>query len=1410
MLRALSAALLLLCLCLSIPSFGQSSYATVSGTISDTSGALLPGVTVTATNNATSVVTTVLSNESGLYNLPSLLPGNYKISASLPGFQTQTRTDVQLGNAQQVRINFTMTVASVATSVEVSVAADTLLSTSSSSVGEVLTERKVEELPIVGALSGKNIIDLIAVMSGVRIGGAVFGADATSFAGIPATDINVQRDGITADAGGKYTTGVQTATRINPDLVGEVRMVLAPVDAEQGRGNGQIQIQSRSGTNAYHGSAVWDIQNTALNANSWANNRVQPNPTKPDWTNQHEYTLSFGGPIKKGQTFFFVLWDGFIGRTRTNQNPLVLTPCARNGIFRYYDGWNNGNATATTTATGTTPVIAVVDAFGNPKAPTTNIGANQDPATNPFTGSLHYVSVFGRLVGNPTQPDCSDAVVQPSTNWDPFRTQQDSTGYVKKLLTSMPLPNNYEAGGSDGLNTAGFRWVRHLQGSDNLFGIGDPLTNRKQINVNIDHNFNQSNKLSGRYSYERSGGDDYYMNWPDTFEGANYRRPQFLSINFTSTLSPVLLNEARFGYRKTGGNNVSPLTNPKTGGDAAAYFLNFAGIPTVPQLGTGTVNFQFNQPFGNRGIWAAVQRDKTPLYQWADTVSWTKGRHAFKFGGEFRLNFSDGFDDGGFGNTNTVIRPIGGETTNSPIATNTISTTNMPGLAGTAMTGNNQRMRSLLDFLAGSLSTVNQLYFMEYATKTDVWEDYRTFSLRERNFHATEYSGFFKDDWKLNKNLTLNLGLRYDYYGVPFITRGLTASPVSTVDKSVTGGRALFGISGTDFTSWMNPNANSGSPMAIQFVGPDSPNPNLSVWPSDRNNFGPAIGFSWQVPWFGEGMTSVRGGYQITYQGTPRFDTLNTAIGNAPGTSFPANYVGTNFATGAVDNYLDLTDLPGIIPIAYSSAQLPMQPLRIDNPSTRPSFTGYDPNYTTPYVQNFTLSVTRSLRHNMTVDVRYIGTMGVKQYSSLNLNTANFLYNGLKEAFDSIRAGGESTLLDNMMKGLNIAGTGCQTAAGVATPCAAIGSPNSAGVPQTAGMHMRASTTFNTNLANGNYAGVAGSLSTLTINTANNPTVPSAVAGAQGAVLRYNGFAENFIVTNPQFSAATFNNNMGHNNYHSVQVQYTMRPTHGLSYQGTFTWSQNLGVPTGNYTNPVDRHPDYTVVGSNRKFEFRNNGTFELPIGPNKLLLANSSGWLARVVERWQMGWIWNMASGAPSSITTNNMLYANGTPDIVGPFPFDSRNIQWGNVTTSTGQLNGSMFDPAKFALVRDPQCTAEAVQLQSLCTLNALQDVGTGQLLLQNPLPGKRGTLGQNIISGIPDFRLDANISKTFKISESKSVQVRIDTNNVLNHPLLSAPSLALNPGGGTAFGTITNKGGIASTPNFRQFQGEIRISF
>jgi hypothetical protein len=466
----------------------------------------------------------------------------------------------------------------------------------------------------------------------------------------------------------------------------------------------------------------------------------------------------------------------------------------------------------------------------------------------------------------------------------------------------------------------------------------------------------------------------------------------------------------------------------------------------------------------------------------------------------------------------------------------------------------------------------------------------------------------------------------------------------------------------------------------------------------------------------------------------------------------------------------------------------------------------------------------------MTLDVRYVGTLARKQFGSYNLNTRNFLYNGLIDEFNSIRTGGESAMLDQMFQGINICATGCGSASNFG-PVGTVVNGNL----QTAALQMRSSSTFQSNLANGNYNGIATSLNTLNYSktggqNAGLPDIPSTV---RGAVLRHSGlFEENFIVANPQFNNVTWLTNAAANNYHSVQVEYTIRPTQGFSGQVTYSWSKNLGLncPSDNcsFTNPVDRSMDYTDVGNNRGQQLRTNGTFELPFGPNKLLFPNSTGVLARALERWQLGLIYNLSSGAPTSITAASMLYANGLPDVVVPVDFNKlAGVRWG-IPEGT-ELEGRYFDNDDlFVKVADPQC-AIVTSLQNLngnnrCTLDALAMIvpagtsgsfvltdGTNrsaQIVLQHPEPGKKGNLGNNSIMGLGTWRFDANLSKTFRVSESKTLQVRIDTLNVLNHPQPAFaggnPTNSLSINGGTPFGQLPTKNGQ------RSFQGQLRLTF
>jgi len=1376
---SIAALALLLSLALSLPAFSQSSDAILSGTITDASGGIVAGVTVTATNAATGVVNKATTNNAGVYTLPSLLPGAYKVSAEKTGFQPQAFTDVQLGNAAKIRLNFKLEVGTIQNAVEVSVAAERVLLEASSSSGDALSEKSVQVLPLVNS----SVTDLVRVIPSYILtsGNSVMAANDTTISGVSVSKLNLQRDGI-AISEVRQPAGIHSPTQINPDMVSEFRVIASPVDAEMGRGNAQVQVLTKSGTNNYHGTAVWDIQNSALDTNQWDNNR---NAVVAPWRNLHQYTLSAGGPIKKNKTFFFALWNGQIARLRGPSNtpvPLALTPCSRKGIFRYYDKWNNGRYTQSTVSSGATPVIAVVDAAGNPVTPTKN------PDGTAYTGSLHYASVFGVITNvSSLTPDCSNAIIDTAATgvtgggWDTYRKpvdatgfKGDSTGFVDKFLSLMPAANRYDTSG-DGLNTAAINWTRGTRGADNMYGIGED-NNRKQINVKIDHVINDRHKISGSWSLEKSWADNNFMNWPNTFGGRTERQPQILTVNLASTLSATIFNEARFGFMRTGNNGYFPLENPETGAELLKLLPTANGFPVGVNLGTGGAAFNIGGSnfFGGRGNiglgW--TNHDISPRWTFADSIAWMKGKHMLKAGAEYRLERSKSTVVGTGWNYNYIPIVVGGDA--SGIAVQGINDTNMPGLTGTATAGNRLLMQNLLTMLSGSLNSVNQAYFINSPNNLSSWNDPKTEKEKIRDMHQRGLAFFFKDDWKVHENLTLNLGMRYEYYEVPFLNSGLTASLKG-------GPNAMYGISGRSWIgSFWVPGARADQTDFI-FVGPNSPNPDMSLYSKDTNNFGPAVGFAWQVPWFGKGKTTLRGGYQLNYVQPDNAADLDNNIFTVPGLTSNATYTATT--------YLNLANMASVIPAPPTAKPMATVPLT-DRTQT---ITVYDPNFVTPYIQNMTLSVTRNIGKKLTLDVRYIGTLSRKMPNSFNLNTPNFLTNGLKEAFDAARYGDDTNpataLLDQIFAPLRGTKSGAS--------------------------FLRTTTAYpgqKTNLANGNYSGIASWINSLQ---------QAGVSNSAGYLLRSAGLPENFIMTNPQFGTVNLRTNWGKSNYHSMQTQVTLRPTAGVSLQLSYTWSKNLGNLGAGYTDPRDRAGDYTVLGSDRPHVLTSYGTYDLPIGPNKLFFGKASGFVARFLENWQANWIATVSSGTPINITTAaSMLYGTGVPDQVGAFPFDKMGVYW-----EQGAREGNYFAKT-LQVAKDPQTNPNKAtgfglvtatdSLNAACTLMAAADAN-GNIILQNPLPGKRGSFGFNRFYGPGTWNVDMSISKSVKISESKSVSIRIDSTNLFNHPQVSgalnaastrvyyasAPLTVLNSAN-TYLGTFATKVGQ------RVFQARIRLQF
>lgn len=1508
----------ILLLCFSLlgagSAFAQGGNGAMSGTIQDASKGLLPGVTITLTNTGTGVVNIQITNESGIYNFPVVPPGAYNVTASLPGFRTSAQNGVQITQAA-VRINFTLEVGSIESRVDVVATTDTVLSDAGASVGTVLPQQRVTDLPLVG----QNVLSLLDVLPGFRAGAT----DASSTIGGLSLDYtNTTINGLSTvssrDSASTWGRQVMTTNVINPDLVGEIRLILSPVDAELGRGNSQVQIQTRSGTNKYNGTVSWNVQNSALNAYTWASKRNNGTPPVPLWYNLNQVTGSYGGPIIRNKTFFFALYDKQLVNRREEINTSVLTDSARQGIWRYWEGWNPAAAgaadptsfvSATTQPTGSS---ASVNYLGNPVMP------NFTPTGNPYAtggsggapyGVLRCISIYGNkkvtLTGlaDFTQADCpGGTAIINSVPWDQFRTTLDSTGYISKILKIMPHANYFQstggAGGTDGLNTATYKWIMGRKGPASSAAGGNAAigvvnsaadyNNRSQINIKIDHNINSKNRVNVAWTWEKDSGDGTNAPWGTGLNGIAARKPQFITVNSTSTISSTLVNEGRFGANYSSEFALPPWENidhSEIRDAAQANILYGSANPTngrkYPVNYNPGANWNGFMAFGSAGY-----ANYSPLYNLADTIRWSHGKHSISAGGEYRRPWTVGYNNSAYvgaspGNAGATATPLFFSTTvtngHQLCGTNTAQCNFLAATRGNAST--------LLSTMYGAINAPTTNYWIDGQKDitAGTWQDVTTATNRfktadpyghqSRTQISNEWSFFLKDDYKLDKRLTLNIGLRYDFTGSPYLSEGLTNTLADD-------GFGVFGPSRVPgqnpFAAWLTPGnlylsgygsqASNTSPLTcttgtanpngiptsncnpdllskVIFVGPKTDHPDKTLVP-ENGAFSPALGLSWQLPWFGEGKTTIRGGFQRTY-GRPG-SSFQGGLVSGPGAGTSSGADNSKLTSVFATRAANLTDLPLVVPSPPTRAKPQDLTYRVGSRSGALStYALYDPDFRQPHSDNWTLTVTRSLNRSFTLEVRAVNTLARDQQGtggffqsagSFDINTINVYHNPeIFKALENTRAGLNDPLFDQMLMGLNL-NTGV-------TGYGAVGTVVN-GVLQRGSAHIRrayGSINNGSGLANGAYVTVLNSL--LGANTATgiqglpvDPLTGSQLVTAQrvlrngcdrlangftngfvnpdtGATLLPRCFAENYLTANPQWNSGNslYSTNLGHSDYNSVEVQLTMRPIHGLSMQTTYGFSKTMVQPGNGFTDPLNPSLDYGMSLNSVGHDLRSNGTFELPIGPNKLLLGNSSGILARAFERWQMGFIYSISSGAPRNFSAgNNMLYANGRPNVVGPWKSPEGKLTWNGV-------NGNYY-AEDFQTYEDPQCTnmTTADNLKAACSLRGLAAVvpqGTpgavlinatnntyGIKLLENPQPGTQGNLGANTLHTFPKWRLDGNLSKTFRLRESMQAQLRLDATNIFNHPTPADATLGFNDN----FGQITTKTGS------RTFQAKLRVTF
>ena len=1277
----------------------MAQQAQAIGTVTDATGALIPGAEVTATNVNTGISTLQVSGETGNYAFQSLQPGAYSIVATLPGFSDAT-IEVNLTGNQTFRYNFELQVGAVATAVEVVSDADALLATTGASVGDALPEEEVLALP----LATRDVFDLLDTTAGlVRDRNE---DDATNFAGTRVSAVNTTRDGVPV-SDGRYLdwNGAFSATYSSPDLIEEVQVSVGTVDAASGRGSSQVRLRTRSGTNEFHGALFYTTNNSALNANDWFDNL---NGRDKDWENRQQFGGRLGGPIIRNKMFFFVLIDNQQYRRRNNRRGTVLTAQARQGIFRYWPGAENDDALAGANAS--------VDVAGNPTRP-------QDA-----TGDLQSFNIFSDVN-------------------DPLRGSGISNNpYIQETLRRMPLPNDFSSG--DGLNFANINWVRRESGDDNAAGTSQD-TNRENLNIRWDYQATDNNKVSFIMSREIDRGENGLPNWPGGFKGSQERTPRIYTATWSSAISPSVLNEFRFGERETSWHGRGSFedgccfgTDERLDNLTASATEALAFIPTTANGYPYRINLSTLS--GSSWLPGGTRSQRSPLYTFSDNISFIVGSHSFTAGWEGVWADSNGWNGGGLFPSSTT-------------GNGNFDVVGIQGIAGLSR-DDADAAEDLLNDLSGSVSGQVQTYIVNVPSRG--FDDILVTNKQQLNFHQDDWAAFFKDDWNVTQNLTLNYGVRWDVYGVPYEASGLNTRPADK-DLLIGGGAN-------------NPN----NLVEIITVGKNSLNPDLNLYDKDWDNLAPSFGFSYRVPWL-DRTTVVRGGYGISYSGAPTFLQYDFGPGRNPGKTFRASITPSTY-----------TALPGSTNVTAATAQFPLarsiEPYEtIPLTNRRNDAFVYAPDRRIPYIQNFNVSIETEIAPDTNLSVSWVGTTGTSLWGERELNEYDIFNNGILPAFITTREGGDSALFADMFEGLNF-GSGV------------------IGTDVTASSALRQWSRTDDFFADGEAAGFAEF-----VNATN------AGGGGFGGMLRANGYPEDFIVIAPQFDDVDVYGNQDHSSYHSLQTQVTKRTSSGFSGQLTYTWSKAIGDAagatfraredqSGTVRDPRNRNLQKGVVGFHRTHSFNSHGVWSLPFGPGRLIGSGAPSALSRIIEGWQLSSIFSWSSGGPIAVTAGLLqtIAANdltNTPDLLGgisafPKSFGSVNVPAdGNVNYFGGTLIRE----------REPTTDYYGSNPDALESHDAIWQIvdSSGNVILRNPKPGTTGNLGGNWLEGPSSLGLDAALSKSIQIREGAEFTIRLDAINVLNTPLFNNPNLDINS---RNFGRITSSGGE------RTFTLNARIDF
>jgi hypothetical protein len=678
---------------------GQTSTSQIGGAVRDASGAVVPGASVTTTNEETGLVYRQTTTAAGLYAFPSVPAGTYTVTVEAKGFRTVRATGNVLTVGTPVTVDVTLEVGASTESVSVEGSYEKLQS-DSAAIGNVVTAKEVQELP----LNGRNPLGLLVLEPGVvqRSAGGV--GSGIHVNGSRDRAYNVTIDGIEANES-TVPNPMSNLYRVTPDNIQEYKVTTSNATPEEGRNSGaSISIATRRGTNQFHGTAYDFVRNTVLNANEFYAN-AQGTP-KPD-IKMNQFGAQLGGPIIKNKSFFFASWAD--QRTNTTQ-PIdqtfgvvnMYTPTAAAGVFRYFVA-DPKNPFALNGQTITRNNIALVDSHTGALAPGV------------------------RTCGSPTDLNCV-ASFNFAAN-DPARIGVDPT--IAKFFGAYPKPNSYAVG--DGLNTATYQWNPPA------------LFRGPNFVARVDHQLNDNTSLFfralwGHYSTLKgdplNGRPQIFPDFPP--EGEVIRQTRNFAAGFRRVISPSVVNEFTVG--------LSRFIFLFTQGEANPAW------PNVPGYAFANVTSPYiNTPRTFRAV-------TTP--QILDNLSLTKGSHLIRAGFNFRF-YQHNDQRGQPGGVNVTPTVSFSTTFRQPAGFNTpgVATSAAAGINAT----DNTRLLGTINDVMGLPSRLAQTFLGDLNSNSFLpFMAGNSVTLWNEGQRLKQYNFYVQDQWRARHNLVLTYGLRWE------------------------------------------------------------------------------------------------------------------------------------------------------------------------------------------------------------------------------------------------------------------------------------------------------------------------------------------------------------------------------------------------------------------------------------------------------------------------------------------------------------------------------------------------------------------------------------------------------------------------------------------------------------------------